>query len=67
LSKKCQFFGKNFRRKYFKNRNIGPWFNEYESFVTFYKTGPALLGRSDVETIAEERNPTRIFFGSIRT
>jgi hypothetical protein len=25
LSKKRQFFRKNFQRKYFKNHNIGPW------------------------------------------
>jgi hypothetical protein len=25
LSQKRQFFCKNFRRKYFKNHNIGPW------------------------------------------
>jgi hypothetical protein len=25
LSQKRQFFRKNFRRKYYKNHNIGPW------------------------------------------
>jgi hypothetical protein len=36
LSKKRQLFRRNFRRKYFKNHNIGPWSQTYDFWIYNY-------------------------------
>jgi hypothetical protein len=40
LNKKRQFFSPNFRRKFFKKHNIGPWWQKRHYYCGIFRQNP---------------------------